>query len=98
MTRHARQAIVSLVMVVTMGLSLIITLPIAQRYSQTKVHLTANHKGGPGLAANVMTSALYPSLAAVIGSALLGTLAGLIVAKKLPRSERETERLKRGRR
>jgi len=93
MTRQARQAIVSLVMVLTMGLSLLVTLPIAQRYSQVKVQqVAANHKGGPGLATNVMTTALYPSLAAVIGSALLGTLAGLIVAKKLPRSESRRRR------
>ena len=63
MPRSTRQAIVSLVMVVTMALSLLVTLPIAQRYSQAKLQeVAANHKSGPGLAANVMTSALYPSL------------------------------------
>lgn len=92
MTRHACQAITSLVMVVTMALSLIVTLPIAQRYSQAKVQaVAASHKGG-GLPSALLTSAIYPSLAAFIGSTLLGTLAGFMVGRKLPRAERGARR------
>jgi len=84
-------------MVVTTVLSILVTIPVAQRYAQARVQeVTANHKARPGeMAASVMNSAIYPSLAAVFGSFMLGALAGIVVGGLLPRSVPTTRRYRR---
>ncbi len=89
MTRNARQALISLVMVVVMAICLLITLPIAQRHSEARTaQVVANHRGSAGtMATNVIQGAMIPSLVAVFASACAGALAGFLVARKLPRAE-----------
>lgn len=95
MTRNQRKAIISAVMVVTMALSGIVTLPIAQRYSQAKIQqVAAAHKSGP-IASTLFTSAIYPSLFALIGSMLLGIGAGLVAGRLLPPTEPTARRGRR---
>jgi len=84
-------------MVVTTALSILVTIPIAQRYAQARVQeVTANHKGRPGeMAVSVMNNSIYPSLAAVFGSFMLGALAGIVVGRLLPRSVPTARRFRR---
>ena len=95
MNRGQRKAIISAVMVVTMALSAIVTLPIAQRYSQGKLkEVAAAHKGGP-VASTLFTTAIYPSMFAAIGSMLLGIGAGLVASRLLPPAESTSRRGRR---
>lgn len=81
-------------MTVTMALSAIVTIPMASRYSMAKVQQVASAKGGPDPGA-IMQTAIFPSLAALFASGLLGTLAGFIASRLLPPAEPSSRKSRR---
>lgn len=97
MNRAQRKAIISIVMVVTMALSAIVTIPMASRYSNGQAQRTiAEHKGRPGeLASGVMIKAVIPMAIAVIGSFVLGMVAGFVAGRLLPPTEAPVRRGRR---
>lgn len=93
MTRANRKAIVSIVMVVTMAISAIVTIPMASRYSQAKVQqIAASGKSGP---AHTVPGIVMPIFVAAIGSMLLGIGAGLVAGRLLPPAEPPARRGRR---
>lgn len=81
MTRHARKAIIQVIMVVTMAVSGIVTIPIAARYSNAQSQQAIEAKGRPTA---VAVSAMVPVLVALIGSIVVGMVAGAVAMRLLP--------------
>jgi uncharacterized membrane protein YedE/YeeE len=90
--RAQRKAIISAVMVVTLAISAIVTIPIASRYSQTAAQQAVTNKEKPTAVAK---TAVIPTLIAVIGSMLLGIGAGLVAGDLLPLAEPPARRGRR---
>lgn len=95
MSRELRKAIVSIAMVVTMAVSLIIALPMAQKWTQPRVQEAAKSAKATEIVTAVVHKGLIPQIAVVFGCISLGIAVGFVVAKKLPPAEASAKRSRR---
>ena len=92
MTRSARQAIISAVMVVTLAISAIVAIPMASRYSQAAAQKAVKDKEKPTAVAK---TAILPMMFVVIGSFVVAIGAGLVAGRLLPPAEPPARRGRR---
>lgn len=79
-------------MVVAMGLSAIVTIPMASRYAQAKVQqIAASGKGQPTRAPAIV----MPIFVAAIGSLVVGMVAGFAASRLLPPADPPARRVRR---